>query len=72
MWCGILQPGMFANIVIFDVNTAKGESTFKHPHAYSTEFKYVLVNGKLTVDKFKHIGTRNGAILHDPEYQQNN
>ena len=69
--CGILQPGMFADIVIFDANTVKDESTFEHPHAYSTGFKYVLVNGKVTVDNFKHIGTRNGAILHGPGYQEN-
>ena len=68
---GILQPGMFADIVIFDANTVKDESTFEHPHAYSTGFKYVLVNGKVTVDNFKHIGTRNGAILHGPGYHQN-
>ncbi|HTE01407.1 MAG TPA: D-aminoacylase [Mucilaginibacter sp.] len=68
---GILKPGMFADIVIFDADTVKDESTFEHPHAYSTGFKYVLVNGKLTVDNFKHLGTRNGAILHGPGYQQN-
>ena len=68
---GILQPGMFADIVIFDADKVKDESTFQHPHAYSTGFKYVLVNGKVTVDNFKHIGTRNGAILHGPGYQEN-
>ncbi|MGZ3832494.1 MAG: N-acyl-D-amino-acid deacylase family protein [Mucilaginibacter sp.] len=67
---GILEPGMFADIVIFDANTVKDESTFEHPHAYSTGFKYVLVNGKVTVDNFKHIGTRNGAILRGPGYEQ--
>ncbi len=68
---GILQPGMFADIVIFDAGKVKDESTFEHPHAYSTGFKYVLVNGKVTVDNFKHLGTRNGAILHGPGYHQN-
>jgi N-acyl-D-amino-acid deacylase len=68
---GILQPGMFADIVIFDANTVKDESTFEHPHAYSTGFKYVLVNGRVTVDNFKHNGTRNGAILHGPGYHEN-
>jgi N-acyl-D-amino-acid deacylase len=68
---GILKPGMFADIVIFDAGKVKDESTFEHPHAYSTGFKYVLVNGKVTVDNFKHLGTRNGAILHGPGYHQN-
>jgi N-acyl-D-amino-acid deacylase len=69
---GLLQPGMFADVVVFDANTVKDESTFEHPHAYSVGFKYVLVNGKLTVDNFKHNGTRNGAILRGPGYEQNN
>jgi N-acyl-D-amino-acid deacylase len=68
---GLLQPGMFADIVIFDANKVQDESTFEHPHAYSTGFKYILVNGKLTVDNFKHLRTRNGVILHGPGYQQN-
>jgi len=68
---GILQPGMFADIVIFDANTVKDESTFEHPHAYSTGFKYVLVNGRVTVDNYKHNGTRNGAILRGPGYHEN-
>jgi N-acyl-D-amino-acid deacylase len=67
---GLLQPGMFADIVIFDANTVKDESTFEHPHAYSVGFKYVLVNGQLTVDNFKHTGTRNGAILRGPGFEQ--
>ncbi|MFI5160597.1 MAG: amidohydrolase family protein [Sphingobacteriales bacterium] len=68
---GLLQPGMYADIVVFDANTVQDRSTFEHPHAYSTGFKYILVNGKLTVDNFKHLGTRNGVILHGPGYQQN-
>jgi len=68
---GLLQPGMYADIVAFDASTVKDESTFEHPHAYSTGFKYVLVNGALTVDNFKHIGTRKGVILHGPGYIQN-
>ncbi|MFB9843368.1 N-acyl-D-amino-acid deacylase family protein [Mucilaginibacter ginsenosidivorans] len=67
---GLLQPGMFADIVIFDAGTVKDESTFEHPHAYSVGFKYVLVNGQLTVDNFKHTGTRNGAILRGPGFEQ--
>jgi N-acyl-D-amino-acid deacylase len=68
---GLLQPGMYADIVVFDASTVKDQSTFEHPHAYSTGFKYVLVNGQLTVDNFKHNGTRNGVILRGPGYEQN-
>ena len=68
---GLLQPGMFADVVIFDAATVSDVSTYEKPHAYSKGFKFVLVNGELTVDNFKHNGTRNGAILHGPAYTQN-
>jgi N-acyl-D-amino-acid deacylase len=68
---GLLQPGMFADIAIFDADKVNDESTYAHPHAYSTGFKYIFVNGKLTVDNFKHIGARNGTVLYGPGHQQN-
>lgn len=68
---GLLQPGMFADVVIFDAATVNDESTYARPHAYSKGFKYVIINGELIVDNFKHNGTRNGAILRGPGYLQN-
>jgi N-acyl-D-amino-acid deacylase len=65
---GVLQPGKYADIVIFDAGKVKDEATYEHPHAYSTGFKYVLVNGKLTVDNFKHTGARKGVVLYGPGY----
>jgi len=67
---GVLQPGKYADIVIFDAARVQDQSTFEHPHAYSTGFKYVLVNGAVTVDNFKHIGTRKGTILYGPGYKK--
>lgn len=67
---GFLTPGYYADIVIFDPATVKDQSTYIKPHAYSTGFKYVMVNGKLTVKNFKHIGTRNGAVLYGPGYKR--
>jgi N-acyl-D-amino-acid deacylase len=68
---GLLQPGMFADVVVFDAATVNDESTYAKPHAYSKGFKYVLVNGAITVDNFKHNGSRNGVILRGPAYNQN-
>ncbi|GAB2694458.1 amidohydrolase family protein [Mucilaginibacter koreensis] len=65
---GLLQPGMYADVAIFDADKVTDQSTFEHPHAYSVGFKYILVNGKLTVNNFKHIGTRNGSVLYGPGY----
>ncbi len=63
---GLLKEGMAADIVVFDANTVTDVSTFAKPHAYSTGFKYVLVNGNITVDNAVHNGTRAGISLYGP------
>ncbi len=64
---GILQEGMAADIVIFDEKTVADLSTYNNPHAYSTGFRYVIVNGIPTLDQGKHNGTRNGMIIKGPQ-----
>lgn len=63
---GILKEGMAADIVVFDENKVRDVSTFEDPHHYSTGFQFVLVNGKLTVDKGVHTGVRSGKALKGP------
>ena len=33
------------------------------PHKYPMGIEYVIVNGKLTVDKAKHLGTKAGMVI---------
>lgn len=61
---GLIKEGMTADIVIFDEAQVKDLSTFDKPHAYSTGFHYVIVNGVLTVDNEKHTGARAGKALY--------
>ncbi len=61
---GLLREGLAADIVIFDERQVADLSTFSRPHAYSTGFHYVLVNGVLTVDRQKHTGQRAGRALY--------
>jgi N-acyl-D-amino-acid deacylase len=63
---GLLQNGFAADIVIFDENKVQDVSTYDHPHAYSQGFKYVIVNGALTVENEKHLGVRAGHALFGP------
>jgi N-acyl-D-amino-acid deacylase len=63
---GLLKPGMAADIVVFDEATVTDKATFEKPHQYAAGFKYVLVNGKVTVDDGKHNGTRAGSVLKGP------
>ncbi|MGB4776395.1 MAG: amidohydrolase family protein, partial [Daejeonella sp.] len=68
---GLLHEGMAADIVIFNPDMVNDESTYEKPHAYSKGFQYVLVNGKIIVDNYKHNTTRNGCILYGPGYIPN-
>ncbi len=63
---GLLKEGYAADIVIFDEKTVKDQSTFDEPHQYSTGFKYVVVNGKLSVENEKQSDVRNGEVLYGP------
>ncbi len=63
---GLLRVGYAADIVVFDEKTVQDLSTYDKPHAYSTGFKYVIVNGVLTVDEGKHNGARAGVALYGP------
>jgi N-acyl-D-amino-acid deacylase len=65
---GLLRPGMAADIVVFDENTVNDMATFEKPHQYATGFKYVLVNGTVTVDNGKHTGVRGGMVLKGPGF----
>ena len=65
---GLIREGMAADIVIFDEKTVGDKSTFTQPHAYSTGFKHVIVNGKLTIENSQLTGTRSGTVLYGPGY----
>jgi N-acyl-D-amino-acid deacylase len=67
---GLLREGYAADIVVFSDKEVKDRSTFEKPHQYSTGFKYILVNGKLTVDNSKHTGARSGRTLMGPGAMQ--
>lgn len=60
---GLLREGYAADIVVFSEKDVADLSTFEKPHQYSTGFKYVLVNGAVTLENSKHNGSRNGATI---------
>lgn len=61
---GLLREGFAADIVVFDENKVKDLSTFQKPHNYATGFKYVMVNGAITMEAGFHTGIRNGKALY--------
>lgn len=67
---GLLLPNYAADIVIFSEAEVNDRATFQKPHAYSTGFKFVVVNGELVVENEKHLGTRSGKALYGQGYSE--
>lgn len=65
---GLLRTGMAADIVVFNPDKVKDLSTYEKPHAYSTGFSYIMVNGKWEIENGKHNGIRNGQPIYGPGY----
>jgi len=63
---GVLRPGMWADVVVFDAAKVRDAATFEKPHAYSEGFAFVLVNGTVVIEGGKHTGARPGQVLLGP------
>lgn len=68
---GLLVPGYFADIAVFDEHEIRDMATFDDPHQYAVGMKFVLVNGEVVVDQGQHTGRRPGRILYGPGYAEN-
>ena len=60
---GLVQPGYFADLTVFDPVTVKDESTYAEPHRYPTGIPYVVVNGAVVVDGGRLGTARPGRVL---------
>src|SRR5262247_3612671 len=60
---GLVKPGFFADLTVFDPATVKDESTYAEPHRYPTGIPYVMVNGAVVVDNSRLGSARTGRIL---------
>ena len=63
---GLLRPGMWADVVVFDAATVIDHATYEKPHQYAAGIEYVLVNGEVVLEKGRHTGARPGRILYGP------
>jgi N-acyl-D-amino-acid deacylase len=60
---GMLRPGFYADVVVFDPNTIQDHATFEAPHQYSTGVTHVLVNGRQVLKDGEHTGAKPGKFV---------
>ena len=60
---GLIQTGLFADIVIFDPKTIRDSATYEHPQVLATGVRYLFVNGKLAVDNGRRTNILAGRAL---------
>lgn len=72
---GLLRPGAWADLVVFDLERIHDRATNLYPHKYPFEnyphqypegIKYVMVNGRLVVEQGVHTGALPGQVLRHP------
>jgi dihydroorotase/N-acyl-D-amino-acid deacylase len=63
---GVLREGAMADITIFDPVTVADRATFENPHQYPVGIDYVMVNGRLAVDRGSFMHVKAGRVLRRP------
>ena len=60
---GMLMPGFYADVNVFDLNELKINATFTNPRQYCSGMDYVIVNGTPVIAKGEHTKARAGRVL---------
>ncbi|WP_075351917.1 N-acyl-D-amino-acid deacylase family protein [Algoriphagus marinus] len=60
---GLIKVENIADITIFDPETIIDKSTFTDPHQYPEGIEYVIINGKIAIDKGKYLAVPAGKVI---------
>jgi N-acyl-D-amino-acid deacylase len=60
---GLLKPGYFADVLVFDPKTYEDKATYQEPRLFATGVRYLTVNGRLAIDGGQLTGTLAGRPL---------
>ncbi len=67
---GSLQPGFFADVVVFDPDTIQDHATPEKPHVYATGMQHVFVNGVQVLENGEHTGAKPGRFVRGPGWNK--
>ena len=60
---GAIKEGYFADIVIFDSDTVIDNATYENPKQYPSGIHYVIVNGKIAIEKGELKSSNSGKAI---------
>lgn len=60
---GLLRPGQYADVTVFDPDRVADRATYLEPFAYPEGIALVVVNGQVVLDGDRHTGARPGRAL---------
>jgi N-acyl-D-aspartate/D-glutamate deacylase len=60
---GVLRPGAWADVAVFDPARIADRATYEEPHRYASGVSTVVVNGQVVVDGGDHTGALPGRVL---------
>jgi N-acyl-D-amino-acid deacylase len=60
---GLLKPGAYADVAVFDFEALDNVSTLENPQQYCSGVNFVIVNGTLVIEAGNHTGARPGRHL---------
>ncbi|HEV2424778.1 MAG TPA: D-alanyl-D-alanine carboxypeptidase/D-alanyl-D-alanine-endopeptidase, partial [Terriglobia bacterium] len=63
---GLLRPGFYADITVFNPGTIQDTATYKNPASVSRGVEYVFVNGGLEFEHGRLTGASTGRVLRGP------
>ncbi|HEX8918764.1 MAG TPA: D-aminoacylase [Chloroflexota bacterium] len=69
---GLIQPGCYADVLVFDPEIVADRATFEESHQLSIGIRDVWVNGTRVLANGEHTGATPGRVLHGPGWSPPN
>lgn len=67
---GLLKPGYYADVVVFDPKTVQDNATYENPHQLATGVTDVFVNGQQVIKDQQHTGAMPGRFVKGPGWKK--